>query len=139
MDIKAVSSSISPSRIRRKARKRDGAATLNRLEVQFIDVLREKGLPAYAEFGSQELLISRDGKAPIATASERQSFVRGRNAYPTFHQLDCGLSQSGDLGFVYGTAEAVGPERTKPATYVRIWKREPGGWRIVVDVLAIAG
>jgi ketosteroid isomerase-like protein len=138
MDVTASSSSVSPSTARKKAQKRDGSATLNRLEVQFIDALREKGLPAYTEFGSQELRIARDGKVPMITASERQAFVRGRNPYSTFHQLDCGFSESGDMGFVYGTAEAVGPERRKPATYVRIWKREPSGWRIVVDVLAIA-
>jgi ketosteroid isomerase-like protein len=40
------------------------------------------------------------------------------------------VSSAGDLGYTHGTYEA-GDER---GSYVRIWKKQNGSWRIVMDV-----
>ena len=45
------------------------------------------------------------------------------------------VSQSGDLGYTYGTYKITdGAKVNEQGSYVRIWKKEGGEWRIVLDV-----
>ena len=41
------------------------------------------------------------------------------------------MADSGDLGYTYGIAEASGG---KLSSYLRIWRRMGGRWRVVVDL-----
>ena len=55
--------------------------------------------------------------------------------------LDGAVSSSGDLGYTWGTWEAVVPEvetggsRISTGRYATVWRRDPdGSWRVVLDM-----
>ncbi|MBI4877875.1 MAG: hypothetical protein HY822_24860 [Acidobacteria bacterium] len=60
------------------------------------------------------------GKAVIVNEPRVQSKTGGTD-----------ISASGDLGYTYGIAEAAGG---KVSSYLRIWRRMSGKWRVVVDL-----
>ena len=50
------------------------------------------------------------------------------------------VAASGDLGYVYGKATVRGSSgQTVTAeihSYLRIWRKQEGGWKIVLDLLS---
>lgn len=51
-----------------------------------------------------------------------------------FSPIGSQIAQAGDMGFVYGTYQGAA-DNNKKGCYARIWKHEPSGWRIVLEVL----
>jgi ketosteroid isomerase-like protein len=83
---------------------------------------------AFDEIASDSVRLYRDGALPLQgkkaslDALEKTSWKlspEGGDVAPT-----------GDLAFTYGTAEATSGEAS---TYLHIWKREGGTWRLVLD------
>ena len=56
----------------------------------------------------------------------------------TWVPIDAEVSQAGDLGYTYGLATfraSAADTTAASSTYLRIWKRPPGGlWRLVLDL-----
>jgi ketosteroid isomerase-like protein len=74
------------------------------------------------------------GKEQISTALKTQTGMLSWQPAATY------VSQSGDLGYAYGTYEsrekATGGKPSEQGNYVRIWKRQSDRtWKIVVDVM----
>jgi ketosteroid isomerase-like protein len=66
------------------------------------------------------------GKAPLKNAAQVQSRTEGAD-----------IAASGDLGYTYGMAESEGG---RLSTYLRIWRRMGGRWRVAADLaLEVAG
>ncbi len=86
-----------------------------------------------------DVRIYRNGERPTRgreAALELLNLVRAGEPEPAgttrWDPLDAGVSGSGDLGYSYGYAD-ISEDST---SYLRIWRRRPGGeWKIVLDVV----
>lgn len=110
-----------------------GTGTLAEAEAQFAQAARTSGhATAYATWASPSLRVYRDGKAPFLgrEAALASPAAQGR-AHWTLDRHE--TSQAGDFGFAVGRH---GPaEGSKAGDFVRVWRREPAGWRIALDIV----
>lgn len=94
------------------------------------EVLSQGSAKAYPAYASPEVRLYRANNLPFIgreASIEQLSKTTGQVKY---QPIAADVSQAGDLGYTHGTYEA-GKER---GSYVRIWKKENGQWRIVMDV-----
>lgn len=103
-------------------------------EREFSGRAREAGdTAAYAASVSPSVRVYREGSAPSlgrAAALEALAAKSSRSLW-TLESHEAGAS--GEFGYAigrYGPAEGV-----TAGHYVRIWRRESGGWRIALDVV----
>jgi ketosteroid isomerase-like protein len=97
--------------------------------------------------GSARALLSRADESfrlyrqntfPVVGRKAARKALGGRTDVVAWRPTKAEVARSGDLGYCYGTYEV----RSKPAdekpseqgNYVRIWKRQGGAWRVVLDV-----
>jgi ketosteroid isomerase-like protein len=84
---------------------------------------------AFAGFASPDVRLYRANNLPYIGRDAALEAL-GKTSQVKWHPIAADVSQAGDLGYTHGTYEA-GSER---GSYVRIWKRENGQWRILMDV-----
>lgn len=93
-----------------------------------------KSLP---QFASSEVRVYRDGHAPFIGRVVAQRDVPKQNDWMKWTPADGNVSGTGDLGYTYGVYEAAtsanGPA-VERGNYLRIWKKDQGVWRVVLDV-----
>jgi ketosteroid isomerase-like protein len=68
-------------------------------------------------------------------AAEAALTARAAGATYEFQTSEARVSRAGDLGVTWGSYQAGG-ER---GSYLRVWAREGGGWRLLLDALSPAG
>lgn len=118
----------------------EATVSLMNQEKAFLADIKANGMAAYTPVASKEIRFARQGEQPIVTAADKAQFLKRLSLYSNQKLVDGGISSSGDLGYVYGTADVIalvnGVEEKKRATYLRVWKKEDGkNWKIVLDVL----
>ena len=88
---------------------------------------------AYAAFGAADLRYYRNGSAPRASrAAALESLGTAPGASQVVERVETARSE--DFGYARG--HSVSPGSTVPDGYwLRVWRRESAGWRIVLDVL----
>lgn len=110
------------------------------VERNFLNQLGQLKLAAYPENLSSEVRLMMSGSLPQIGRDNAVSFIRQYPSVSNTTVLGGETARSGDMGYVYGTAEvtleAGAKSETRRATYVRIWKREASAWKIVLDVLS---
>lgn len=82
--------------------------------------------------------VFRNNSFPfIGKPAAEQALSANKNSW-SWEPTSAGVSSSGDLGYTYGSYELRTGDVTKAATekgnYLRIWKKQKGTWRVVVDV-----
>jgi ketosteroid isomerase-like protein len=84
-----------------------------------VRLLRENSFPAEGKQAALALLLTKQGTLMWKPAM-------------------ADISQSGDLGYTYGTFEFKGADnKSEHGSYVRVWKKDTGGkWRVVIDILS---
>jgi ketosteroid isomerase-like protein len=113
-----------------------GRRKLEKLETEFSEAAARKGLiKAYDAYLAEDVRMLRPNVAPAigqTAAAELVSAIAGKL---TWKWTATDVSRTGDLGYVYGTFELQN-QRTlvERGSYVRVWKKENGAWRIVIDV-----
>ncbi|MBL0743313.1 nuclear transport factor 2 family protein [Chryseolinea lacunae] len=116
-------------------------STLLEVDAAFLKEYVIKETSAYKKYGSGELRLSREGEFPFVSKETQQRYFDSAHPKPAnLHAVDGGVASSGDLGYVYGTADVnvsvKGEPVQKKATYLRVWKKEKNkDWKIVLDVL----
>jgi ketosteroid isomerase-like protein len=120
--------------------KTDFKLELTDKEKNFIAFFGQAGVDAYSPVISKEARFFRAGSMPLITNTAIREMLdqQIKNKKITYQLVDGQVAQSGDLGFVYGTAtvEFLDTKKVEKTNYVRIWKKENGrNWNIVVDVL----
>ena len=87
-------------------------------------------------YASSDIRLYREGNLPfigVEAAAAALAKVKGQF---TWQPIGADVSRAGDLGYTHGTYEVT--DDTKKAiergSYVRIWKKETGAWRTVIDV-----
>lgn len=118
----------------------EATLSLMNQEKAFLASIKANGMSAYADVASKEIRYSRQGEQPVVTTADKAQFLKRKSLYSNHKLVDGGIASSGDLGYVYGTADAVAfvddRQESKHAVYLRVWKKEDGkNWKIVLDVM----
>lgn len=82
--------------------------------------------------------LYRQNSFPFVGREAARKALEGKAEVVTWKPTKAEVSRSGDLGYAYGTYESKSkPSDEKPSeqgNYMRIWKRQGGAWRVVLDV-----
>jgi len=85
---------------------------------------------AFTDYASRDVRLYRANHLPFIGREASAAALAKTAGQVNWSLLGGDVSQAGDLGYTHGTYEAGG-ER---GSYVRIWRKENGQWRIVMDV-----
>jgi ketosteroid isomerase-like protein len=114
---------------------RDFKEQLSAVEESFIKEAPTDILKAYTHHASTEIKFFRQNSFPSTSVEE----VCKTSDVLTFSPAETVVSSSGDMGFTYGTVNIVkqdaGHQKTNNANYLRVWKKENGVWKIVLDMI----
>lgn len=110
----------------------DGAAAA---EARFARLALDKGAGAALEAtAAQDVRVYREGHAPgmgPAAARALAASPAGRLAWQA-ERVE--VARSGDLAYALGSYGAPGAGRAA-GHYLRVWRREAGGWRVALDIV----
>lgn len=85
----------------------------------------------YRQSLSRGSVLHRNGRLPAIGSDSILAVMNSMPGKIEYTMSGSGIAGSGDLGYMYGTTKING----KTDNYLRIWKKESGGWKIVVEVL----
>ncbi len=85
---------------------------------------------AFRDFASPDVRLYRANNLPYLGRDASVEALAKTTGEVKWQVIAADVSQAGDLGYTHGTYE-TGNER---GSYVRIWKKENGQWRIIMDV-----
>lgn len=111
------------------------AHTLAEAERQFATALERDQLGTYRARLARHARVYRDGSAPAEGVLPAVDVVarRGKVTRVTPEKTD--VATSGDLGYAYGRLVLADTTAGAPAVYyVRVWRHDAQGWRVVLDV-----
>lgn len=113
-----------------------GRAMLAKLEADFSDASGRKGaVKAYEAYLNEDARLLRQDVAPAVGMSAALVLVSASAGKLTWKPLAMDISRSGDLGYTYGTFDLQNQNTViEHGSYVRVWKKQRGKWRVVLDV-----
>ncbi len=117
-----------------------GRKILVDLENEFEETAINDGLfEAYLFHADKDIRVYRDNALPLVGKDVLLKNISKTSRKMKWDPIDGAISAVGDLGYVYGQAEAIGhgEDATQEGSlsYLRIWRRTSGGrWRIVLDL-----
>jgi ketosteroid isomerase-like protein len=85
---------------------------------------------AFAAFASPDVRLYRANNLPFIGRDASVDALAKTTGEVKWQPIAADVSQAGDLGYTHGTYEAA----NERGSYVRIWKKENGQWRIIMDV-----
>jgi ketosteroid isomerase-like protein len=105
----------------------------------FADAAQEKGeAAAYMAVLAENARLHRVGREPILGREAIRAALAENPAPVTWAPAGSVVARSGDLGYTFGLARRrqSGPESpwVDSDNYLRIWKKQDGSWKIVLDV-----
>jgi len=115
----------------KKASGHSSASEVLKAEKNFIETFENDKSKAYKLYLSKQSILNRNGLQPATDKTTQNEIV---NATPTtiqFTVTGSGIATSGDLAYVYGNTLV----NNKTENYLRIWRKEEGGWKVAVEVL----
>jgi ketosteroid isomerase-like protein len=109
-------------------------------ENNFIKQFQEKRALAYSSLIFNESRFFRSGEMPFIGLDSIHEMLNEQDMSKNIEYtlIDGNISSSGDLGYVYGTItikSKLEKEKTSKTCYQRIWKKEEGKWKIIIDVI----
>ncbi len=111
------------------------SGTLPEAETGFArTAVRAGDAAAYASSVSRSVRLYRDGREPFLGREAALASPAAQAARTVWTLESHEVSASGDFGYAtgrFGPAE----DRAPAGHYLRAWRREPGGWRIALDVV----
>ncbi len=117
-------------------------ANLLAVDTAFSDVSVGQGLlTAYEAYAADEIRLYRMREFPQTGKPAMRAALSETAGRLTWKPAGGEVAQSGDLGVTYGVTEFLpgnvqGVSPT-PGSYMRIWRRQAAGWRVVVDVVIL--
>ena len=105
------------------------------LERAFSQLSAEKGArAAFMSYAAPNVRLFRENKLPVkGHASASESIPTGAGVW-TWQPQAWDVSSSDDLGYSYGIYELKNGQQTETGNYFRIWKRQKGVWKVVMDL-----
>ena len=99
---------------------------------------RDQGyaIAEFAAYASPDVRLYRANSLPFIGRDAAAAELAKTKGTIMWHPISADVSQAGDLGYTHGTYEVSDDTKkvTERGSYVRIWKKEQGAWRIVMDV-----
>ena len=104
-------------------------------EEEFQRIATAKGTrAAYAALGARDLRLYRNGQAPRASlAAALDTPAAGQDGL-AWKRERIETSRSADLGYARGSYARTSHPAATLGYFLRVWRREAAGWRIVMDV-----
>jgi hypothetical protein len=80
--------------------------------------------------------LYRPGNLPYIGSKAASEALAKAPRQVAWHPIGGDVSRAGDLGYTHGTYDVANDtmKALEHGSYVRIWKKENGEWRIVMDV-----
>ena len=115
-----------------------GRATLTKLESQFSERSGKKGaLDAFDFYLAEDARLLRENVAPAVGKTAALNLVSARLGRLSWQVTMADISASGDLGYTYGAFDfKSGDAGFEHGSYVRVWKKQNGKWKIALDVMS---
>lgn len=111
-----------------------GGESLDEAEADFQRRLATGGArAAYGARGARDLRLFRSGGAPAPVAALSLPPLPDRPLAWTVERSV--TAASGDFGYTRGAFAALAAPAEALGWYLRVWRREAGGWRVFVDVV----
>jgi ketosteroid isomerase-like protein len=112
---------------------------LLRRDLEFSDAAINRGfLKAFQAYAAAEVRLFRENSNPFIGKQAAILALTNRKELLIWQATGEDVSRSGDLGYTYGTYSASSDDATKKlperGNYLRIWKKQNGVWRVVLDV-----
>jgi ketosteroid isomerase-like protein len=100
------------------------------------DQLKQELAKVFPVYASPEVRLYRPGNLPYIgsqAATEALAKTKGR---VNWKPIGGDVSRAGDLGYTHGAYEVTDDTKKviEQGSYVRIWRKQNGAWRIVMDV-----
>jgi len=107
-------------------------------DVNYSAVGMQDLVKAFLAFASPDVRLYRSGSLPFAGRDASAGALTRVKGQFTWRPLGGDVSRAGDLGYTHGTYEAGDTRNViENGSYVRIWKKQDGAWRIVMDVINV--
>ncbi|MGA0555359.1 DUF4440 domain-containing protein [Larkinella sp. VNQ87] len=109
---------------------------------QFVKALEKNGAATtYPQFLAAQTRLYRMNQQPFLDRTTIDSALK-QPVTLGFLPLSASVSESGDLGYVYGNAQVLtnvaGKAAKQTGNFLRIWKKESQGqWKIVLDLISL--
>jgi hypothetical protein len=100
-------------------------------ENSFLKLYSKSKAKAYKKYVSTESILNRNGYLPATTSTDKNKLIELTSSSILYKMEGWGMSENMDMGYVFGTTIING----KTDNYMRIWRWEKGGWKIVTEVL----
>ena len=114
------------------------AASLLALDSSFARTAAALGTAeALDQFAADEIRVHRPDVFPVTGRRTAVRLIRREPGTPHWRPLGGGAATSGELGFTWGAVRWDTANGAADAGhYLRVWRRQPDGWRVVLDVVA---
>ncbi|RYY67259.1 MAG: hypothetical protein EOO12_01710 [Chitinophagaceae bacterium] len=116
------------------SKSRGDEASLLLADSAFTVLLRTDARAAHRSFLSVTSVLLRTGQSYALTPGQQQKWLKALPQHIEATPQGRLLSPSGDLALVYGTTPNA---KGEPEPFVRLWRHEPGGWRLAVVLLRL--
>ncbi|HET9057430.1 MAG TPA: hypothetical protein VFN30_11360 [Chitinophagaceae bacterium] len=126
----AVSNIKSVSLQKSKSKKNSGQS-MEMSELNFIKQYETEGKKAYNKIVSKHIWFNTNGYQPVSGFDKLNKALEVIDNGIHFAPIGFKTSKSKDFGFVYGTIT----RNEKTANYVRVWIKENGSWKLLLQVL----
>jgi ketosteroid isomerase-like protein len=91
----------------------------------------------FSDYASPDVRLYRPGNLPYIGMKAASEALAKAPQQITWQLIGGDVAHAGDLGYTHGTFDVQNDTNVvkEHGSYVRIWKRENGAWRIVMDVI----
>lgn len=132
---------LKPGLTRSSAPKMDPAALKESLlaaDREFGQATGKGTAAGYQARSTDDAILLRNGAQPhMGQGALRGALDKGPAAM-TSQPIDGGVSEAGDLGYTYGSAEWKKGDTVTKGNYLRIWEKHDGAWKLRFDAMAEA-
>lgn len=102
------------------------------------DVSAKGSARAFLERVDKNIRLYREHELPFVGIEAVRRSLEARTDAVTWQTTKANVARSGDLGYAYGTyelkAKSADAKPSENGNYMRIWKRQGGKWRVVLEV-----
>ncbi len=111
-------------------------------ERQFSNASANRGAQkAFDDYAADDVRLFRNDKQPLLGKALADAALPASTVVWTWEPAFADVSQSGDLGYTYGTYQltkndaTLKTEKSETGNYYRLWKKQRNTWRVVADLL----
>jgi ketosteroid isomerase-like protein len=119
------------------------AATLQRLEREFMNATAQRGAAGYLSYYADDAVEVPDGEGLVrgkVDIAKEAGYLNNKSNHMVWTPVGADVAASGDLGYTFGTYEFHGVDKDGTpifavGKYTTIWKlQKDGSWKVVLDM-----